>query len=329
MKRSRAQAGFSLIELLVVITLIAIVASLAVLRLSDVGTKSADTLNMANLARLGPAMETFMVSNSDGLNRLDLVVMGRKGGTQGEVSESIDELMIFDNYGKNVGLSPYLYQTSAESGVQGFTMTGPPLLTQYYLEQEDVDALRELGLTYLMRYNDVGHFGAGDDQEWATGASDDPDTCCSLSTVIEPGLAVPFVNPQAVTGSGSSLTPAGALVYQACGQDVRFAFDPPRYLPKINGNSYEGATSKELLDVLKNDGGMLLAFGIGQYSSMIGNANGGLDSAPICPAVKSDIYRRYFLLLRLSKEGGVVRASFAGIMDPAGRTMKQLRRASK
>jgi hypothetical protein len=53
----------------------------------------------------------------------------------------------------------------------------------------------------------------------------------------------------------------------------------------------------------------------------------------------SDTYRRYFILIRLTTKGtvyegdhdepGMTTAEFAGVMDPMGRTMKQLRDAAK
>ncbi len=313
--------GFSLIELLVVVAIIAIVATIALSRLSGVQTKSADALNMANLSRIGPALEAYMVANDRKLNRLDLVVTGKASGTVNTYSTSTAELLILTNSTLNVGIAGPLYYSVTQYG-----LTFPPLLTQYHLTQSDVDALKSLGLTYLMRYNNGSRFNQGDDGEWPTGSSTDPDTCLSLSTSISNGLAVPCVNPITVSGSGGSIAPYGALVYQACGQDVRFSLSQQIL---INGTPCTNTSTDVVMPQLKSNGGILLAFGIGQYASVIGSTRSGLDSAPVCPAVKSDTYRRYFLLIRLATESGTTKAEYAGVMDSSGQTMKQLRLASK
>jgi hypothetical protein len=96
----------------------------------------------------------------------------------------------------------------------------------------------------------------------------------------------------------------------------------------INGID-KGMNTTDVMGYLKENGGILLAFGIGQYASFIGNTSSGLDSAPVCSVMAKDTYRRYFLLIRLETFKGITRAQYAGVMDANGNTMKQLRAASK
>ncbi len=314
--------GFTLIELIMVVAVIAIIATLAISRLSGVQKNSADKLNMANLSRIGSAVETFMAVADGGLNRLDTIVGNTNGtivtGTAGSYSIATDGLLITTNNTKNVGIASDLYY-NVNMAAWGNTQF-PPLMSQYYLTADDVKALRKLGLTYLMRYTSGSRFATGDDGEWPTGTGTDPDTCLCVATTVATGLSVPVVNPCAIS---SASVPVGALAYQSCGQDVRFTTTPAIL---INGTSYSPSATATLMNALKNGDGILLAFGIGQYASLVGSNKAGLDSAPTNPAIEKDTYRRYFVLIRLKKDtSGQMVAEYAGIMDSRGETMKSLR----
>ena len=325
--QNRTRQGFTLIELVMVVAVIAIIAALALSRLSGVQRNSAAKLNMANLGRIGSAIETYLAVTDGQLNRLDLIVgtpgvlpavMGVSSPT-GTYSISTAELFITTNNTKNIGIAPELYFAGGGYGLNS------ALITQYYLNDADVSALKKIGLTHLMRRTDGNRFTSGDDGEWATGSLNDPDTCFCVSTLVSNGLSVAVINPLGVSGSGQSIAPLGALIYQSCGQDVRFTATMQIL---VNGTAYAASAPTPLLNALKNSSdGLLLAFGLGQYASLIGNNKGGLDAAPICPVMEKDTYRRYFVLIRLKQNAtdGKMEAQYAGIMDSRGDTMKSLR----
>ena len=342
---TRKKSGaFTLVELLVVISIIAIIAALVIGKFSGVTESASDAINLANLGRISSAVESYSLLNERGFNRLDIVVRGTASGmtstpatgTAGSFSTSTDALLVFTNSLKNTGLD-----LAVSAPVTAYGTTFPPLLTQYFLSDADAAALKDIGMTYVMRNTTGGRMETGDDKEWGTGSVDDPDTVVSIATTLAPGLAVTAVNPAAISGGGSTITPLGTTIYQSCGQDVRFTLNGSAYGISIDGTSYSdfGAT-EAMMNALKGSGaggptaasakgGLLLAFGLGQYASLIGSNKAGLDSAPICPIMKETQYRRYFLLFRLQTVAGVTKAEFAGVMDSKGNTAKQLRAAAK
>jgi prepilin-type N-terminal cleavage/methylation domain len=344
----KKRGAFTLVELLVVISIIAIIAALVIGKFSGVTDSAAESINLANLGRISSAVESYSLLNEKGFNRLDLVVRGGASGAHddliagsaGAFSVSTGELLVLTNSVKNTGLD-----SSIASAVSSYGAAFPPLLTQYYLTQADVAALKEIGITYVMRDILPGaRTATSADGEWGTGSADDPDTILCIASEIKTAMSVPVVNPAAVSGSGANIAPLGALVYQACGQDVRFTYSPPMtYGVKIDGVPYvysDVSSPSNMLASLKgsgtggsaatsSNGGLLLAFGLGQYASLIGSNKAGFDSAPVCPIMKETQYRRYFLLFRLQTVSGVTKAQFAGVMDSKGNTAKQLRAAAK
>ena len=89
-------------------------------------------------------------------------------------------------------------------------------------------------------------------------------------------------------------------------------------------------TAAGALAELKTTGGVLLAFGLGSESTMVGVAQGGLDSAPYAEYPLRRYYRQYILLVRVNRwRGGVPTAEFAGVLDPCGNTIRTARIQAK
>ncbi len=290
-----------------VIAIIALISTLAIHRLSGLHLNSARKLSLANQVRVASAVETYLAANDAAkLNRLDALldydVAAGTGGSVAAVSTVNTE------------------GTGEDTSNQGLNSNLASLLCVYNLSTADANALRNMGLNYVMRNTTTGvaQGTAGADGAMLLGQATDPDTAACYAFDVTNGLACMAINPL-----GNSWY--GALTYQACGQDVVFA---GMNNVEINGTSYT-SLDNTLISALKQNGGLLLAFGLGDPCSIIGSSNAGLDSAPVCSLLDNTWYRRYIVLIRLKtvgeRQAAITTAEFAGILDPVGNTIKQAR----
>ena len=318
MKQSRA--GFTLVELLTVIAIIAIISTLAIQKLSGLKIDAKEKVNLANVVRIGNALETHVAASGDKarFDRLDaLTLYGASRGSDGDTSalSQTAALMIYTNE-TNRGLSPSLW-----NGPFNAYFAAVPVLGTYYLTEAEARALHDdLGMDYIMRGTDGGRFTVGDDTAWLSDDVKDPLRCASIATFVTNGLAVAAVNPGATVGD----VPVGADIYKACGERVYFAMEG-RTASIVAGGA-KRTDNRAAFEALREGEGILLAFGIGDNASIVGSNLSGLDSAPVCAAVDSAEYGRYLVLVRLVRgSADTVRAEYAGVMDARGRTAAMLR----
>ncbi|MGI6495600.1 MAG: type II secretion system protein [Kiritimatiellia bacterium] len=324
---SPRKRGFTLIELLVVIAIVAILSVLAIQKLGGVQERSKERVNLANLTRISSGIETYVAANYDDLdfNRLDALTMyGAAPGAANSTADlgSVAPLMIYTNQPGNVGLSSAKLLGTANP----WAGSSAKLLGTYYLSEAEATMLRDtLGIQYIMRGTDGTMSRVGDDGAWAQGEIGNPDKCASVATELAAGLAVAVVNPGATKGR----TPVGPNIYKACGENVAYT-----YAGKILVDDVEQADNEAAFKTLYGSGGILLAFGLGDSCSLIGNRVGGFDSAPVSPVMDAEEYRRYLVLVRIKgkvgSRGGAVTytptaAEFAGVLDPRGNTISMLR----
>lgn len=313
--------GFTLVELVMVIAILALIATLAISRLSGVKVDSEKKLNVANLTRIGTGLDTFMAANNDELNRLDsLLSVAEVAGTAGAFDvTTFPAVLGADTNGVEL-------VTLNDALVVGTTAYGgfPGLLARYYLTDSDVQALNRIGLKYVMTATDGGRFSAGDDGAWPQGSINDRDTIFCLAKSLTNGFPLAVINPAGVIGAGQNIKPIGARVYESCGQEVFFTTTAQLLIGETQVAPADGLTT-----LATNDGqGILLAFGVGQFASIIGNNRAGLDNAPVCPIVSdSTEYRRYIMLIRLRHTSAGSEAEYAGIIDPTGQTILDARAA--
>ena len=314
-----SRSGFTLVELVMVVALLAMIAALAVNRLSGLRADSADKLNLANLSRVANIVDAYAIANEAIPNRLDsLFACDLPSGTAGSFDAAGSASSFLPRFSDaNTGLHPDL-----TNAVSYYGHAFVPLLGTYFLSAAEAEALRRAGLVYLMRATDGDHLRSGDDHAWAPDTStNSPDAVSCVATALTNASPVAIVNPFAVS---ADIQPAGPSVYQACGEDVVFGKDFNVYVDGVAHSS-----NADALAALRSGPGLLLAFGLGQYASIVGASRSGLADAPVSPALPSSRYRRYILLFRLVSGPSSATVEFAGVMDPRGRTAAALRAAAK
>lgn len=323
--------AFTLIELLMVVALIAIVSTLAVNRLSGVRESASRKVSLANQKSVERAVEAFLAEGGR-LNRLDSLLYAGAGGAPifgSSVAGSLDYANASDkrsSIGEDASDADWLYLGPKEddpNGVyrdqnnSGLTADLRKLLCKFTLSAAQVSALdSRLGLKYVMAHNAYAngypsvHYP--EDRAYGDGtvpnASDglDPNDSACVATLLTNEMVVAAINP---------MSDLGRTVYQACGQEL------------MNTKGWgEYYTEDEVKAELAANGGVLLAFGLGDSAGIVGKADAGIESAPYATYVQKKYYSRYILLIRLKTVGSgsvsVILPEFAGVLDCCGNTIR-------
>ena len=315
--------GFTLIELLMVIALIAIVSTLAVVKVGGIREVSARKVSLANQVQTGRAVDSFMTLNDGRINRLDSLIddeVGLQGGNgfydvagtsmsktgpgfymgpddQGfPLSETLAE--------KNSGLTPNLVNN---------------VFLPYSLSKAEVYAMNNRGFRIVMRhttyansspremYGEKGDDGAYLTEDKSVGL--DPVRSACIPRALTNGMVVAAISP---------FTPLGRRIYRECGVQLLDTHE--------TAAQYRSAES-EVLTELAAAGGPLFAFGLGTDSSVVGSLRGGLDIEPYATYPNRKFYNRFILLFRVSTTTNAGLVEFAGVIDPCGNTVRMAREA--
>ncbi len=319
--------GFTLIELVMVIALIAIVSTLAVGKFGDMRRIAGRKVSIANQQAVGRAVETYLSIHGGQLNRLDWLMDADTPTAAGSATDGF----VYSLTNKTAGTEGYLYMgpckatglswpfpESITEANSGLTPNLRGMLVPYTLNPKEVQALNNLGLRLVMghtvwtdraprsAYRERGADGAYLSDDAALGLSPARSAC--VATLVTNGLVVAAVSPVCNTGRD---------VYRDCGQQLLHT--------EKDDASYTPAAA---LGELQATGGVLLAFGLGSEASIIGVAEGGLESVPYADYPLRKFYRQYILLIRVNRwKGGVPTAEFAGVLDPCGNTIRMARTA--
>lgn len=295
------RSGFTLVELVMVIAILAIISTFAVGKFSGIQKQAARQVSIANMQNAGRLVESYITVNKGNLNRLDSLV------NYGAQSPS------FEGFGEFTGTGLYSGPDSALQAVReknaGLAPGLGEVLCVYALSAAESEALyNDIGLRFVMRHwRDVSAAPGtiGDDGAAVEDASValDPELSACVATTNRQGLLCAAV---------SGITDAGRAVYRDFGQEL---------LPTDRTPS-----STDARDEIMATGGPLLAFGLGESASIVGAARCGIDAAPYSDAIQSKYYRQYILLIRLRGSGSAVSAEFAGVIDPEGNTIRSARR---
>lgn len=314
--------GFTLIELLMVIAIVAIISTLAVSKVGGVKEAAARKVSLANQKAVERAVSSFLAAGGF-LNRLDNLIYAdcsadaEQGGrvTSGDRidfrEQTIGEKTLYLGPSDLGTLDP----TFVAEKNEGLHPSLRSLLCLYKLNAAEAEAFSgRLGLKYVVRhyekaegYPSFNGYTRGDDGT-VPGASDglDPDYAACITKSMTNGLVVAAISP------ASHL---GRTIYQTLGSE---------YLSTKNWT--ESYTPDEVRSEVNAKGGLLIAFGLNDLCSIIGNANAGLESVPYSTYVHKKYYSRYILLFRIRKIGaGSIESivpEFAGVLDCCGNTVR-------
>lgn len=313
MKNNFKARGFTLLELVMVVAIIAIISTLAVSRIGGLRDKAARNVSVANQQAISRAVETYLALNNGKLNRLDSLLdhVGTDPAIEGfEFDESRRANYLY--------AGPDASENVPEEVNSGLTPKMKSLLCLYGLSKAEKSALSDLGLNLVMRHATItntaaistrGGAGRGDDGVYLpAGVATDPDLSACVATAV---TNAEFRLVAAVV----PYTEVGRAVYRDCGYDLRMTKTAAEFESGREDTKAEVAAA----------GGPLIAFGLGGEASIVGAAEGGLESVPECSFPPSRYYRRYVLLFRLVNKGGLVKAYFAGTLDPCGQTVRVAR----
>lgn len=317
------RTGFTLIELIIVIAILSIISTLAVNRIGAIRDRAARMVSVAGQQATGRAVESFLTLNDGKLNRLDALV---DAGTSRSGGAGYD----FNDQGA-AGVVGGLYRGPDDVTTEavrernsGLWDDGPSslvgLLCLYRVNDAEAAALRRIGLHYVLQHDTYAdgsaysHYGTGDDGSVPQPDNGlDPELSACIARTVTNGMAFAAVNGK---------TEAGRAVFRACGQELLST--------ATGGSDYNEADVKAEIAAT---GGPLLAFGLGANASIVGAAQGGLDSVPYSEILPARYYRQYILLFRLHATGAgataTVTAEFAGVLDPRGNSIVSARQGLK
>ncbi|MGN0852231.1 MAG: type II secretion system protein [Kiritimatiellia bacterium] len=317
--------GFTLIELIMVVALIAIVSSLAVMRIGNLRERSARTVSLANQSAISRAVDAFLAVTPNGqIDYLDSLLTDRGGvatmeGNGAGVQRTLraadycyrgaGSIEGIDRSEDNAGLTPRLYGPGAEGG---------NVFVPYSLSGAEVTRLANRGFKYVMRHVTGDMLATlpevGDDQVRISADATtvlDPHKSACIARAVTNGMIVCAISP---------FTKNGRDIYRDCGQKLLDTTD-------VTDASGMATDEDKAIAQMNATGGALLAFGLGSDATLIGNGLAGLESVPYATYPVSKYYRQYILLFHVDTSTPAGRLDFRGVLDPCGFTTRVAREA--
>ena len=308
MQKVKADAnGFTLVELIMVVFILIIIASIAITQMGNVQKTSAERVSIANQQATSRAVTTFLLMNNGaGLDYLDaLIDYGTATGTGGTFDRTKNNTTTVGGVYRGCKDSPATATSLRNKGLYSDLATN---LCVYYLSDSNVTALKSLGLSTVYYHNYLSGranvlLTTNPDGTAVSGAPGfRVESTAAYQQALTNGLAVLAIDPL-----------VGKSIYKAFGHDLKLA---------------DTADATTAQTAAKANGWYLLAFGLGDQASIIGNRKGGLDSAPRSEVLGTEYYRQYFIIIRIPMTPNAFNAEFAGILDPKGQPVKDAKFAN-
>ncbi len=354
-KKSYSRGGFTLIELVIVIAILAFITVVGIHNYGDIKETQAKKVNLANIKRTYNALATYStVCQEEGaagyFNGFDSLIDVKAGGAwlgqegqydwgewsinsmKGSAAVSVDARTVSGGFGIYDGswkvLGPTYNASGAGSGVVGDINSeqdknrGMRLtklyssLGIYYLTQSDVELLRQAGINYYYLHNPSSQQAHGKSRGGFCTAV----TEINGEAFSEDGLEI--------MGGGPGFRPDMSAFYPTYitnGTPVAVILPTSTIYEDLGFdlNLKNAAPAREVAENALSKV-KLLAFGIGR-NAMCVRSQIGLGEAPYNPAFDKRNYRQYIAVFALTAGGQGVPSTcrLAGVLDCAGNTYKQ------
>lgn len=343
-----ARRGFTLIELMLVVAIVAILSAVAIGKFTDVRKDSSRKVNVANIKNITRTINTRLAQDDGELPRglfayAESLIDSAEGG--GDATGAAGSYVCRDSwYDGQGGVVPGLYcgikrtglltnasgvgtgdiaaisdahesNVGLEAMAKATTARGvttPAKLCMYYLTDSDVAALRDAGISIVSRHNYSNQQSSM--LNWT--ASRYYTEMGLHSTGGGPGMRpdLSACYPVVLTNGSAVavLNPASCeTIYRDLGLDYASTYN-------VSGlDANDPATY-----FAKNICCKIYVFGLGRDCAATTTL---FENAPRCPTLDKKHYRNYLLLFKQNSGFGNSGSgvSFVGVLDPEGNTAKQ------
>ena len=344
MKQNDARKGFTLIELVLVVAILAIIATLAVGKFGDLRKQAARKVNLASLNNISRAIDTELARTDVVSGMFDylesLVDVSSSGATTGGAGNYVwDSTPASDAANAWVSICPGVYRGVKEVGAmqnaggvasatkslaeyregnQGLPGSFARQLGVHYLTADEAAALAKAGISVLLQHNYKnsqssqvvsGHSTYGDAKlPFRNGGPGlRADMSAFYPAVVTNGSPVVVVRP---VYQGTRGTSTARDLYTSLGSS--FSMDPDSesgYLSRPEQAYADGCCPRIVL------------FGLGRSSDVTAAL---FEAPPRAETLDKTYYRNYLLAFEMlngtGNTGYTVR--FLGVVDPEGNTAK-------
>ena len=290
------KSGFTLVEMLVVVTLIAIVATIGISLLGGASKDAAESVNIANIRQLTNNLGAYQQLHGGLLpDKLDSLMSSNsvtRGLTYTTVTTGVaiadspalafyigldtDNDGVMDNStGTSKGIDPAAWRDSFRT------------LTAYQLTGSDITNLASIGITTVYDVKPALNLFHGDIEYTAR--------------TLKAGDPVAIVDPYTTGG--------GRHIYHDFG--ISDAEETSIYPSTAAGRNALFAKQRYLV------------FGVGPNTTMLGDRKAGIQDAPKSSVPKPGYYNRYLLVVKMPMGANDQTIDMAGVLDPQGKNSRK------
>lgn len=282
------QGGFTLLELLVVVAILAAIAGTATVMLQDTDRKASAAAHVAMMDELSKGIQTFRTMNNKFPDNWDSLMQVATPTTD------------------YTDAKPLVLLSEDLAGADG-TMASTGSIGADKLTATEVAALKAVGIEHV-------RVVAGGTKVGGDGAE------CKVTTKAELQAVINDKSNDLVAQNVYRRASANG-----CGLDksADLAADSPVMLWKpaanLRVNAHMSGETVNGVTLAADD--RLVAFGVGPDSTLFDPAyNGALSNVPVYRHVEPDEYNRFIVLFKVSGSGVSDKAAFQAIVDGAGDT---------
>lgn len=340
-KLKAKQAGFTLLELLVVVAILAAIAGTATIALQDTDARAAAAAHVAMMDELNKGIRTFRVLRKGFPTDFDsLAILSGATATSDNLASNATKIELTDTASLSVTTATLLAHNNEDALV-----ALEDNIIGYKLTADQAEGLAGVGISTL-RY--INPFAAPAD------INNDLNENCANSDNIKrlinskanAVVAGNIFAPVAANGCGvtGTLTEGSVVAVWAGGNERVLANNVGEWGAHTGSNAYATSSGGVLADFGSVSGGndgdetapLFMAVGLGPGSTLF-NSNdiGGLSSVPVYRHVSQEQYNRFTALFQIGKlpqsNNDVPLASvavpgrftFAAVVDGAGDTKEE------